>query len=81
MNNFPVCFKKQKFVIGATYLYYNGKKIKEVIFRKSSNKGFNFFTTETNKKLFKGHLYPLELNREVSELTFWLSKYLIINLK
>jgi hypothetical protein len=81
MSIFPLCFKRQRFTVGATYLICNGKKIKEAIFRRSSTRGFNFFTIETKKKLFKGHLYPLELNREVPELTFWLPKDLIINLK
>jgi hypothetical protein len=81
MGIFPKCFKRQRFTVGATYLICNNKKIKEVVFRRSSDRGFNFFTVGTDKKLFKGHLYPLEINREVPELTFWLPEYLTINLK
>jgi hypothetical protein len=70
MGMFPICFQKIKLTVGGSYLICNGGKIKEVVFRQSSGRGFSFFDSNTGKKLGKGHLYPEENIRTERQLTF-----------
>ncbi len=81
MGIFPTCFQNIKLEVGESYLITDGLKIKEVVLRKSSDRGFSFFDLNTGKKLGKGHLYPLENIRTDKQLTFWLPKHIVITKK
>ncbi len=81
MGIFSVCFKSITLEVGETYFISNGEKIKEVVFKKSSNRGFGFFNVITGKKFGRGHMYPLENIRTEKRLTFWVSKHLTITKK
>jgi len=65
--------------VGAVYLISDGVKNKEVRLVRTTMRGFNFVNTRTGKLVFRRHIYPQEINRDVKELTFYFPRSLVIS--
>ena len=82
MGLFPVYFNRHRLTVDETYLISNGKRIREAKFIQSTEKGFNFFDIETQKNLFKKHLYPKEIvYGKGGTYTFWILRNITIDKK
>jgi hypothetical protein len=82
MGIFPACFNRHRLTVDEIYFICIGSRIKEMKFIQSTERGFNFIDIETKKKLFKKHLYSLEIvSGKGGTYTFWIPKYIVINKK
>jgi hypothetical protein len=70
MSTFPGYFKQYRLHVGQTYLVCDGSRIREAKLIRTTGRGFNFENCETGKNMFKKHLYPMEADRELLDLTF-----------
>jgi hypothetical protein len=79
MSYTPKGYNVFKLTVGDTYFISDGLRIKEAELIHITKRGFNFLDTNSNKILFKRHLYPREIDREQKTLTFILQKNLILD--
>lgn len=82
MGIFPVYFNRYRLTVDETYLISGGKRIREAKFIQSTERGFNFLDMQTQKNLFKKHLYPIEIvNGKGGTYTFWIIRGITIDNK
>jgi len=79
MSTFPGYFRTYNLHVGQTYLVCSGDRIRKAKLIRTTGRGFNLEDCQTRKNMFKKHLYPMEVDRELLDLTFQVIANIVID--